>query len=304
MESYYLCNTEIFGLSKSTVKIYSFLRMVRNTKTDNSFYGKRSIAVQCHVSISTVTRAIRELCAKGLLEVCKRFEEYGRQTSNHYILLDNLQTQIEPDRSNKSCKDMNVKKSNTPMLKSHPEGSQPTIRLFRCTPASLKADLAPSAVKVYSYFSFRAGKDGQCKPSKREIASDCRISVSTVTRAIRQLRNTGLISVISQTRQEVYGNNGKSVNLYILNRDVAAEKIKKEKPKSRCFWLLKVLILILLCLFDTLPHVTRDTPRTISRNKVTDNLRSKSILSELTKWYKRPQAVKRAGLGYDLAKNE
>lgn len=304
MTSYYLCNTEIFGLSKSTVKIYTFLRMVRNTITDNSFYGKRKIAAQCNVSISTVTRAIRELRAKNLLEVQIRFEENGRQTSNRYILLDNPQTQItdkEPNESSNNRDDIN----NESMPQSFPRRSQTSIRLFRCAPASLKVNLAPTAVKVYAYLSFRAGKDGRCKPSKREIASDCKISVSTVTRALRQLRNNGLISIIPQTRQEVFGNNGKSVNLYILNPDISVETAQKEKPMShRCFWVFKILMITLLRLFDTLPHIISDTPRTISRTKVTDNLRVKSIFSKLAKRNIGRPPYFFAGLGKCLSKNE
>ena len=157
------------------------------------------------------------------------------------------------------------------------------MRLFKCNPASFKVKIAPNGIKVYSYLSFRAGKDGQCKPSKKEIASDCGISVPTVTRAIRQLRNSGLISVKPQTRVDVYGNNGTSVNLYVLS-DIKAEKpIKQEQNTNQNK---SMLISLLASLFTVLTPTLMSlvTPqRTMSRKKVTLKQRKEDYISKVAK---------------------
>ena len=107
MESFYLCNSAALqaNLSKSAFKIYSFLSMSANSKTRDSYYKKSNIAALCHTSESTVVRAVRELCSKGLLEVKKRFKGKGQQTSNLYILLDGQQLHMEPTAPSPQVKD-------------------------------------------------------------------------------------------------------------------------------------------------------------------------------------------------------
>jgi Mn-dependent DtxR family transcriptional regulator len=281
MEQFYLCNTEIFALSKSAAKIYSFLHMAKNSADNSSFYKKKNIAAMCDVSESTVVRAIRELCSKGLLEVKKRYCN-RHQTSNQYILLDNHQLTMSNPVPNEN------ETSSSPSFPS-PKAREPEraahgkVRVFKCNPASFNVKLAPNGIKVYSYLSFRAGKDGQCKPSKKEIASDCGISVPTVTRAIRQLCSSGLISVKPQTRMEVYGNNGTSVNLYVLNEDMREILTKGDSLRKHHSLHWKILLyLILVRLTPTLMSLV--TPqRTISRKKVTLKQRKEDLISRLAK---------------------
>ena len=90
--------------------------------------------------------------------------------------------------------------------------------LFPCRLDLGQYHLTAREVKVYSYLSLRAGEDGSCMPSKKEIAADCGISMSTVGRAIKALKESGLIEILPQTRLDVFGNNGTSVNQYVLKK--------------------------------------------------------------------------------------
>lgn len=178
MNSFYLCNTEVFDLKKSTAKVYSFLHMVKNNKTNGSFYKRSSIAKLCGLSESTVIRAIRELCQKGLLQVKKCYIENGRQTTNLYILVDEPQTTI-PSKSATESTDMpNVTLDSNP-IKTDSTKPQKPIRFFPCSPTAFTMKLSSTELKIYQYLSFRAGKDQTCKPSKKEIATDCCTSLST-----------------------------------------------------------------------------------------------------------------------------
>lgn len=221
MDNFYLCSTEIFGLKKSTAKVYSFLHMVKNNKTNASYYKRSNIAKQCGVSESTVIRAIRELCQKGLLQVKRCFTDNGRQTTNLYILIDEPQTGIASNPATEG-KINAVKLVGAKAVKSAPVASQEPIRLFPCSPAVFHARLSSIELKIHHYLVYRAGKDQSCKPSKRQIAADCKVSLSTVFRAIKRLRKCGLLDVQKLTRQEKYGNNGTSVNLYVLKQVSAA----------------------------------------------------------------------------------
>lgn len=211
MENFYLCNSAAIesALSRSAFKVYSFLSMAANSKTRGSYYKKANIAIRCQVSESTVVRAVRELRKKGLLEIQWRFKPNGRQTSNLYILLDNQQQRIEPQKQDSTPKDDN---SNT----RNPNDTFSKLQLFKCSPSAFQSGLSANAIKTYSYLSFRAGKEGQTFPAKREIAHDCKISLSTVSRCIKALKGAKLLEIVSQTRIETYGNNGTSVNRYIL----------------------------------------------------------------------------------------
>lgn len=161
MESFYLCNSEIFGLPNSTAVVYNFLCKVNNVSTGKSFYKRSNIAASCHVSESTVARALRTLEERKI------------------------------------------------------EGPKET-RTFPLRLSAEDSSLSPNAVKVYSYLSYRANTSGRCMPSKKEIAGNFSISLSSVWRAMRELINTDLVEIRHQDRMQTCGNNGTSVNLYVL----------------------------------------------------------------------------------------
>lgn len=282
MENFYLCNSAALqaNLSKSAFKVYSFLAMSANNRTRSSFYKRSNIAMHCHMSVSTVNRAVRELCGKGLLEVKRRFLKKGQQTSNDYILIDNPQlttndmvaSQANQTQPKSNCDNYAKKAQNDVLAK---------LRLFKCSPAGFQVKLSPSEMKVYSCLFFHAGRSGQCKPSKKRIASDCSMSVATVTRAIRKLKSAGLISIVPQTRMERYGNNGTSVNLYILN----ALTNRKKHPRRQFTSLWKVLFYLFFIRLTPSPMSPVTPHRTISRTKVTLKQRKVYFISLLAKCY-------------------
>ena len=74
--------------------------------------------------------------------------------------------------------------------------------------------LPPRAVSVYIYLSDRANKDGECWPAIPTIATELKLSQSTVRRALRDLRKAGLL----QTEQRYRSKGGKSSLLYKLRK--------------------------------------------------------------------------------------
>lgn len=260
MSSFYLCSTELFGLKKSTAKVYSFLHMVRNNNTKDSFYKRSNIAKLCGMSESTVIRAIRELCQKGLLRVNKCFKENGRQTTNRYILVDEPQTMFPPEALSESKNEPGAMDHGA--AKCAPEQPQKPIRLFPCSPISFQMKLAPVELKIHQYLIYRAGKDSSCKPSKKRIAADCNVSLSTVFRAVKKLCDCGLLEVQKLTRREKYGNNGTSVNLYVLRQPSATPVPQRKKG-----WLAKLLLCALLSCVTPSPMSWVTPLRTMSRRK-------------------------------------
>ena len=75
-----------------------------------------------------------------------------------------------------------------------------------------KSDLPHRAVSVYTYLSDRANKQGECWPAIPTIASELKLSESTVRRALRDLRKAGLII----TKQRYRTNGGKSSLCFTL----------------------------------------------------------------------------------------
>jgi len=285
MEQFYLCNSEILGLSKSTVKVYSFLRMVSNQVTNASYYKKKNIASLCRVSESTVVRAIRELCAKGLLEVRKRFLKDGKQTSNLYILLDNPQTKLRPTEPEAKI-DTPKTTVNAKAKKTSYTEPQDKIHLFKCRSSAFAANLSSTELKVYTYLSLRSGKGSSCFPSKKEIAVNCSISLSTLSRTLRKLRRSELLEVRPQTREKLYGNNGASSNLYILKDSIPS--VPTNDPNTRGLaspktGLKNVIISMLLLLLTPSPMSPVTPQRTMSRKKVTLKQRKEDLSSKLAK---------------------
>lgn len=73
-----------------------------------------------------------------------------------------------------------------------------------------RMDLSHRAVSVYIYLYDRANKNGECWPAIPTIASELKLSPSTVRRALRDLRKEGLL----ETEQRYREKGGKSSLLY------------------------------------------------------------------------------------------
>ena len=73
-----------------------------------------------------------------------------------------------------------------------------------------KIDLPHRAFTVYRYLHDRANKNGECWPSVKTIAGDIKLSPATVRRAIKDLKEVGLI----ETKQRYREQGGKSSLLF------------------------------------------------------------------------------------------
>ena len=78
-----------------------------------------------------------------------------------------------------------------------------------------RTELPHRALSVYIYLMDRANKNGECWPAIPTIASDLKLSQSTVRRALRDLRKEGLV----ETEQRYRTKGGKSSLLYKLKND-------------------------------------------------------------------------------------
>lgn len=77
-----------------------------------------------------------------------------------------------------------------------------------------RMELPHRAVSVYIYLLDRANKDDECWPAIPTIASELKLSQSTVRRALQDLRKAGLLA----TRQRYREKGGKSSLLYKIQR--------------------------------------------------------------------------------------
>ncbi len=202
MGSYYMSNSAALETSSSTYKVYCVLSKYANYQTRECFVSKKTIASEAKVSLSTVFRALKELCDRGLISVVARFSG-KRQTSNLYKLLDNPQISMEeapkPDKK---------------------------VRGFSSSTKALTASISATAHKIYDYFQLRAGAQQSFHESKRTIAAQCGVSVSTVSRVLRELRDAGLITIHSQSRKD---DNGAAENLYLLHGTPRRQRASKWK---------------------------------------------------------------------------
>lgn len=77
-----------------------------------------------------------------------------------------------------------------------------------------RMDLPHRAVSVYIYLYDRTNKNGECWPAIPTIASELKLSPSTVRRALRDLRKEGLL----ETEQRYREKGGKSSLLYKIQK--------------------------------------------------------------------------------------
>ena len=80
-----------------------------------------------------------------------------------------------------------------------------------------RSELPHRAVAVYIYLHDRANKKGECWPAIPTIATELKLSQSTIRRALHDLRDAGLITTVQRYRE----NGGKSSLCY---------KLKPPKP--------------------------------------------------------------------------
>lgn len=77
------------------------------------------------------------------------------------------------------------------------------------------SELPHRAVAVYIYLADRTNENNECWPAIPTIASDLKLSPSTVRRGIRDLKKAGLL----ETEQQYRKNGGKSSLLFRLKAE-------------------------------------------------------------------------------------
>lgn len=78
-----------------------------------------------------------------------------------------------------------------------------------------RIELTHRAVAVYIYLADRTNENNECWPAIPTIASDLKLSPSTVRRGIRDLKKAGLL----ETEQQYRKNGGKSSLLFRLKKE-------------------------------------------------------------------------------------
>lgn len=78
-----------------------------------------------------------------------------------------------------------------------------------------RTELPHRAVAVYIYLADRTNENNECWPAIPTIATDLKLSPSTVRRGIRDLKKTGLI----ETEQRYRKKGGKSSLLFRLKKE-------------------------------------------------------------------------------------
>ena len=78
-----------------------------------------------------------------------------------------------------------------------------------------RTELPHRAVAVYIYLADRTNENNECWPAIPTIATDLKLSPSTVRRGIRDLKKEGLL----ETEQQYRKNGGKSSLLFRLKTE-------------------------------------------------------------------------------------
>ena len=169
------------AISPTAYKVFLALKSF-DGKDHKIFPSKKTLAEKCGLGLTSIYKALKQLTKAGLVSIVARYDKNGRQTSNFYQI--------------------------------HEPTSQSTQRTdwFSINKKALETSLSPVDLKVYSCLSRHADHNGQCFPSRKQIAQECRLSITTVYRAIYRLQRHGFLSISSQQRD----NGGQRQNLYTL----------------------------------------------------------------------------------------
>lgn len=90
-------------------------------------------------------------------------------------------------------------------------GNSQTDLRFPCTEKEMNAalerihaeDITPLELYVYIYLADRTNENNECWPAIPTIASDLKLSPSTVRRGIRDLKKAGLLATEQRYRKKV-----------------------------------------------------------------------------------------------------
>ncbi len=184
---YYKCSSAVLemDLKATSLQVYHFLASRADYKKRSCFYAVRTIARQLAISERSVQRGTKELAQKGLLKIESQFAK-GRQTTNRYTLLDQPQQSLY-----------------TPLKPFKKEQKAFTVN---CHINALNSRIKGVALKVYTYLESMSAFKRRCTLSVKEIARHCRISITSVRKALKVLAKAKLALYKAKTAVSKWGN--------------------------------------------------------------------------------------------------
>lgn len=165
------------GLSARAKRLYAFMLAKRNFRTGVFMWRKAKTCEALGISETTYARAMRELLSRGAVTEKKRYTKYGRQLVTYY-----------------------------------------RVRFAgHCYYANTDAlpELSHNAFALYLEIANSCGSDSWAI-SRRSLAAKLHVSMRTITRLVRELKDKDLISVTPENRLHICGNRGQTFNRFAL----------------------------------------------------------------------------------------
>ena len=196
---YYKCSSAILemDLKPSTLQVYHFLAARADYKNRSCFYAVPTIAQQLSISDRSVQRGTKELEKKGLIKIKTQFKK-GRQTTNLYILLDEPQLKL--------CTPLHT-----------PKNGKKTFHI-NCHIKALNSQIKGVTLKVYTYLESISVAKRHCIVSVKEIAQHCRISITSVRKAMKILAQLKLAQLKAKTAVSKWGKTQCGKNEFVLQK--------------------------------------------------------------------------------------
>lgn len=196
-------------LSARAERLYAFMQEKCDYITSIFMWRKAKTCEALSISEATYARAMRELLKKELVRAQLRYTEKGRQLVTYYYVVRTRYT-------------------------------------FMAETEAVEV-LSHSAFRVYMEVSRRCGK-GSWAISRRSLADKLKVSMRTITRAVRELIDADMVKVTPENRLHICGNRGQTFNRFCLRH-----RLDRQLRRLRR----KMLFLALLL---TSPLDNSDTP--------------------------------------------
>ena len=183
------------GLSARAARLYAFMQENRNFQTDIFMWRKARTCAALGISEATYARAIRELREKELVRETVRFSEITKRqlVSYYYVCHTGYALSVESE----------------------------AVR-----------SLSHSTFSVYMEIARCCGKESWAV-SRRSLAKKLKLSMRTITRAVRELATKGFISMKSENRLHICGNKGQTFNRFRLR--FSRERCARRMRFMACF---------------------------------------------------------------------
>ena len=174
-----------YNLSAMDITVYSALVSMINGKTKSIVSKYSAIANRANVSQQSAVRSIKTLCEKGLIK-----KQIRKNSEGHYM----------------SCRYRIVNLFS---------------KYYTILPMSIwDYNLSPSAYLLHLYLSSKCNEFGECFPSLRQIRTDVNLSLSTISKSIKEIKEKDLIiKEYYITKSSDFGHNQYTVLSKIRNKN-------------------------------------------------------------------------------------